>query len=76
MVAVCVYVPLVYPDPTPETANPRTSPNDLTAAELLLVTAFSLILNFATSNFPVIKVSPLSVSTLNVSLEPSVIEKS
>ena len=76
MVAVCVYVPFVYPDPVPVTVNARTSPKDLTAAELLLVTAFSLILNFATSNFPVIKVSPLSVSTLNVSLEPSVIEKS
>ena len=76
MVAVAVYVPFVYPDPDPETVNARTSPKDLTAAELLLVTAFSLILNLATSNFPEIKVSPLSVSTLNVSLEPSVIEKS
>ena len=76
MVAVCVYVPFVYPDPIPETANATTSPNDLSDAELLLVTAFSLILNLATSNFPLTKVSPLSVSTLNVSLEPSVIEKS
>ena len=76
VVAVCVYVPFVYPDPIPVTDNPRTSPNDLTAAELLLLTAFSLILNLAASNFPLTKVSPLSVSTLNVSLEPSVIEKS
>ena len=76
VVAVCVYVPFVYPDPVPVTVNAVTSPKDLTAEELLLVTTFCLIVNFHTSNFPPIVVSPLSVSTLNVSEEPSVIEKS
>ena len=76
MVAVCVYVPSVYPDPVPVTVSAVTSPKDLSAAELLLATTFCLTLNFPVSNFPLIVVSPLSVSTLNTSAEPSVIEKS
>jgi len=64
VVAVCVYVPSVYPDPLPVTVSARTSPNDLVAAELLLLTTFCLILNFPASKLPENVAVPVDVSII------------
>ena len=71
VVAVAVYVPSVYPDPLPVIDNARTSPKDLTAAELLLLTTFCLILNFPASKLPENVAVPVDVSNLNTSVVPS-----
>ena len=71
VVAVAVYVPSVYPDPTPVTVSATTSPKDLTAAELLLLTTFCLILNFPASKLPLNNAVPVDVSNLNTSVVPS-----
>ena len=76
VVAVCVYVPLVYPDPVPVTDNARTSPNDLVAVPLLLLTTFCLILNFPASKLPLNNAVAVDVSNLNTSVVPSSIIKS
>ena len=76
MVAVPVYVPFVYPDPDPVTVSAVTSPKDLTAAELLLLTTFCLILNFPASKLPLNNAVPVDVSNLNTSVVPSSIIKS
>ena len=73
VVAVAVYVPSVYPDPTPLTVNATTSPKDLTAAELLLLTTFCLILNFPASKLPLNNAVPVAVSTDTTLDVPSVI---
>ena len=76
MVAVAVYVPLVYPDPVPVTDTARISPNDLTAVELLLLITFCLIRNFPASKFPKNVAVPVPESIDTTSDVPSVILKS
>ena len=71
VVAVCVYVPSVYPDPVPVTVSVITSPKDLTAAELLFATTFCLTLNFPASKLPENVAVPVDVSNLNTSVVPS-----
>ena len=68
VVAVCVYVPSVYPDPVPVTDNARTSPNALAAVELLLLTTFCLILNFPASKLPENVAVPVAVSYTHLTL--------
>ena len=76
VVAVPVYVPSVYPDPVPETVSPVTSPNDLTAAELLFCITFCRIRNFPASKLPENVAVPVVVSNLNTSVVPSSTMKS
>jgi hypothetical protein len=71
VVAVAVYVPLVYPDPTPVTVIPTTSPKDLVAPVLLFAITFCLILNFPASKLPENVAVPVDVSNLNTSVVPS-----
>ena len=73
VVAVCVYVPSVYPDPVPVTVSARTWPNALVAVELLFCITFCLKRNLPASKLPPNNAVPVEVSTVTTSDVPSVI---
>ena len=71
VVAVAVYVPSVYPVPTPVTDTASISPKDLTPRVLLLAITLSLTRKRPASRLPENVASPVAVSILNTSVPPA-----